>query len=70
MYGSTTAAANVSYANNPNLSPEKSQTTELTAEKDLGHGLLRVTAFFEETKDAIVSQSSLVPGSTTVATNI
>ena len=70
MYGSTTAAANVSYANNPNLSPEKSQTTELTAEKDLGHGLLRVTAFFEETKDAIVSQSSLVPGSTTVVTNI
>ena len=70
MYGSTTTAANVSYANNPNLLPEKSQTTELTAEKDLGHGLLRVTAFFEETKDAIVSQSSLVPGSTTVATNI
>ncbi len=70
MYGSTTAAANVSYANNPNLLPEKSQTTELTAEKDLGHGLLRVTAFFENTKDGIVSQSSLVSGSTTVATNI
>jgi iron complex outermembrane receptor protein len=52
------------------LLPEKSQTTELTAEKDLGHGLLRVTAFFEETKDGIVSQSSLVPGSSTVATNI
>ncbi len=70
MYGSTTAAANVLYANNPNLKPEKSQTTELSAEKDVGHGLLRVTAFFENTKDGIVSQSSLVPGSTTVATNI
>jgi iron complex outermembrane receptor protein len=70
MYGSTTAAANVSYANNPNLQPEKSQTTELTAEKDLGHGLLRLTAFFEDTRDAIVSQPTLVPGSTTVATNI
>ena len=70
MYGSTTAAANVSYANNPNLLPEKSLTTELSAEKDLGHGLLRVTAFFEHTKDGIVSQSSLVSGSTTVATNI
>jgi iron complex outermembrane receptor protein len=60
----------VSYANNPNLLPEKSQTTEFTAEKDLGHGLLRVTAFFEHTKDGIVSQSSLVSGSTTVVTNI
>ena len=70
MYGSTTYAANVSYANNPNLSPEKSHTTELTIEKDLGHGLLRVTTFFEETKDAIVSQSSLVPGSSTIATNV
>jgi len=70
MYGSTTAAANVLYANNPNLKPEQSQTTELSAEKDLGHGLLRMTAFFEHTKDGIVSQSSLVPGSTTVTTNI
>jgi iron complex outermembrane receptor protein len=70
MYGSTTAAANVSYANNPNLKPEQSQTTELTAEKDLGHGLLRLTAFFENTHDAIVSQSTLVSGSTTIATNI
>ena len=70
MYGSTTSATNVSYANNPNLLPEKSQTTEFTVEKDWGQGLLRVTAFFEDTKDAIVSQSSLVPGSSTVATNI
>ena len=70
MYGSTTAATNVSYANNPNLKPEQSQTTELTAEKDLGHGLLRVTAFFENTYDAIVSQKTLIPGSTTIDTNI
>jgi iron complex outermembrane receptor protein len=70
MYGSTTAAANVSYANNPNLKPEQSQTTELTAEKDLGHGLLRVTAFFENTYDAIVSQKNQIPGSTTIDTNI
>jgi iron complex outermembrane receptor protein len=62
MYGSTTATSNVSYANNPNLKPEQSQTTELTAEKDLGHGLLRITAFFEDTRDAIVSQTSLING--------
>lgn len=70
MYGSTAAAANVTYANNPNLKPEQSQTTELTAEKDLGHGLLRVTAFFENTYDAIVSQKTQIPGSTTIDTNI
>ena len=70
MYGSTTAATNVIYANNPNLKPEQSQTTEFTAEKDLGHGLLRVTAFFEGTRDAIVSQSSMVSGSSTVTTNV
>lgn len=64
LYGATSSLSNV-YYNNTNLSPEKSQTTELTAEKDMGHGLLRVTAFFEETKDAIVSQTSLRPGAGT-----
>jgi iron complex outermembrane receptor protein len=64
LYGATSSLNNI-YYNNTNLLPEKSQTTELTAEKDLGHGLLRVTAFFEETKDAIVSQISLRPGAGT-----
>ena len=60
MYGSTTAGASTTYANDPNLRPEKSQTTELTAEKDLGHGILRTTAFFENTRDAIASQTTLL----------
>jgi iron complex outermembrane recepter protein len=41
---------------NPNLKPEKSQTTEFTAERDLGNGSLRTTLFHEQTKDALYSQ--------------
>ncbi|MBY0409621.1 MAG: TonB-dependent receptor [Burkholderiaceae bacterium] len=50
--------------NDPNLRPEKSWTTELTAERDLaglgGEGLLRLTAFFERTKDALYSQTNVL----------
>lgn len=42
--------------NDPNLKPERSNTTELSAERDLGYGLWRVTAFFERTRDALYSQ--------------
>ena len=71
MYGSTTAGASTTYANDPNLRPEKSQTTELTAEKDLGHGILRTTAFFENTRDAIASQTILLStGLNTYVSNI
>ena len=46
--------------NDPNLKPEKSWTTELTAERDMGNGLLRLTAFFERTKDALYSQTNVL----------
>lgn len=50
--------------NDPNLRPEKSWTTELTAERDLagwgGDGLLRLTAFFERTKDALYAQTNVL----------
>ncbi|MDQ0037216.1 iron complex outermembrane receptor protein [Variovorax boronicumulans] len=46
---------------NPNLRPERSWTTELTAERDLKgwglDGMLRTTLFFENTKDALYSQA-------------
>ena len=45
--------------NDPNLKPEDSWTTELTAERDVGHGLLRLTAFFERTKDGLFSQTNV-----------
>ena len=57
LYGAT-STANSRYINDPNLRPEKSWTTELTAEKDLGSGLLRLTLFTENTRDALYSQTA------------
>ncbi|WP_428422629.1 TonB-dependent receptor [Methylibium sp.] len=45
--------------NDPNLEPEKSHTTELTAERDLGNGSLRSTLFFERTQDALYTQPTV-----------
>jgi iron complex outermembrane receptor protein len=59
LYGSTTAAAAASgqiFLNEPGLKPERSKTTELSAEKDTGTGLLRITLFTETVRDSIFSQ--------------
>ena len=61
LYGATSGGA-LAFINDPNLKPEKSWTSELSAEKDLGNGLARATLFHETTKDALYSQ--LVPNST------
>ena len=65
LYGATSGGP-LSFINNPDLRPEKSWTSELSAEKDLagvwGTGLLRATVFHETTKDALYSQ--LLPGTT------
>jgi iron complex outermembrane receptor protein len=45
--------------NDPNLKPEKSWTGELTAERELGNGLLRATYFHEDTRDALYSQTNV-----------
>ena len=60
LYGAT-STTNSAFVNDPNLKPERSWTTELTAEKELGHGLLRLTAFTEDTHDAIYSQVTVEP---------
>jgi iron complex outermembrane receptor protein len=60
LYGAT-ATVNSQYINDPNLRPEKSWTTELTAEKDLGNGLLRVTFFTESVRDSLYSQTTFDP---------
>jgi iron complex outermembrane receptor protein len=57
MYGNTSIAG-TAFLNDPNLRPERSWTSELSAEKDLGVGILRVTGFTENTRDAIYSQTS------------
>jgi iron complex outermembrane receptor protein len=61
LYGATSGGA-LSFINDPNLKPEKSWTGELTAEQDLGNGLLRATWFHERTRDALYSQ--LIAGTT------
>jgi iron complex outermembrane receptor protein len=57
LYGAT-STTNSQYINDPNLKPEKSWTTELTGEKDLGNALLRLTLFTEDTHDALYSQTT------------
>ena len=57
LYGAT-STSNSQFINDPTLTPERSWTTELTAEKVLGEGLLRLTVFAEATRDALYSQTS------------
>lgn len=57
LYGAT-STANSQYINDPDLRPEKSWTTELTAEHDLRGGTLRVTLFAEQTHDSLYSQTT------------
>jgi iron complex outermembrane recepter protein len=64
LYGAT-SNANLSFVNDPTLRPEKSWTTELSMEKDLGNALLRVTLFNEDVTDSLYSQ--LIPGSSSVS---
>lgn len=61
LYGAT-STTNSAFVNNPNLKPERSWTAELSAEKDIGSGLLRITAFAEDTHDALYSQTTIEPG--------
>jgi len=64
LYQGGISGSGVLVNNDPNLRPEKSWTTELTAERDLagwgGEGLLRLTAFFERTRDALYSQTNVL----------
>jgi len=57
LYGAT-STTNSQYINDPNLKPEKSVTTELSAEKDFGSSSLRLTFFAEATQDSLYSQTT------------
>lgn len=52
-------SAGIIVNNDPNLRPEKSWTSELTAEHSIGNGLLRATVFHEATADALYSQTNV-----------
>jgi iron complex outermembrane receptor protein len=60
LYGAT-STTNSLFINDPNLKPERSWTGELSAEKDVGAGLLRLTYFAEDTRDSLYSQSAFDP---------
>jgi iron complex outermembrane receptor protein len=60
LYGAT-STTNSQYINDPNLRPEKSWTTELSAEQGWGALQSRVTLFAETTHDSLYSQSILDP---------
>jgi iron complex outermembrane receptor protein len=59
-------SANTIINNDPNLKPEKSWTSELSAERALqnGRGLLRATLFHENTRDALYSQTNTAASAT------
>jgi iron complex outermembrane receptor protein len=51
-------STNVIVNNDPNLEPETSWTSELSGEREIGQGRVRLTAFFEATSDALYSQTN------------
>jgi iron complex outermembrane recepter protein len=60
LYGAT-STTNAQFINDPTLRPERSWTTELTAEKDLGQGTARLTYFTETVHDSLYSQTTFDP---------
>ena len=66
LYQTITTGATLSVPN-PNLKPEGARSAELSAQRDLGMGSIRLSAFFERIDGALISQSApLVPGSATL----
>lgn len=54
-----TISNNAIVRNDPNLKPEQALSGELSAERELGNGLLRVSYFQENAKDALYSQTNM-----------
>jgi iron complex outermembrane receptor protein len=58
LYGAT-STTNSQFINDPDLAPERSWTSELSAEHDFDKASGRLTLFTEDTRDAIYSQTIL-----------
>jgi iron complex outermembrane receptor protein len=54
-----TIATDAIVNNNPNLKPERSVTSELSYVRNVALGHLRITAFHEQTRDALYSQTNV-----------
>jgi len=59
LYGATSGGS-LTVINDPNLKPEKSWTSELTWEQDLGELSLRATGFYEVVNDSLYSEKTAV----------
>lgn len=68
LYRSVTVAG-VTSIPNPNLKPENGVTAELAVERALPDGRLRFSVFQEEVRNALISQTNLVPGGATNVVN-
>lgn len=60
LYQSVTVGAQLQTPN-PNLRPERALSSELSAERDWGAGRVRVSLFDERLKNALLSQTALLP---------
>lgn len=70
LFQSLSTGANIS-VNNPDLKPESTNSAELTAEKSMDNGVLRLSLFNENLHNALYSQTTTVDGSSVTAiTNI
>lgn len=70
LFQALTTGASISI-NNPDLQPESTNSAELTAEKSLDNGVLRISLFNENLHNALYSQTTTVDGSSVTAiTNI
>ncbi|MBO9713857.1 TonB-dependent receptor [Sphingomonas sp.] len=55
---------------NPNLRPERARSAELAFEWHDAHGTLRLSLFDEQVKDALISQTGPLPGSSQLGTYV
>ncbi|MEN9559498.1 MAG: Vitamin transporter BtuB [Pseudomonadota bacterium] len=59
LYQGSIGATGLVVSNDPNLKPERSHTTELSYEINTAHSKSRLTAFYENTFDALYSQTNV-----------
>jgi iron complex outermembrane receptor protein len=64
LYQNATVAGVVVFPN-PNLAPERALATELAVERRFTDGKLRFSLFQDGTRDALISQTGVVAGTTT-----